>query len=226
MHYHKKTNDEMIRLVLESRKYQNWRKRVESYGNRILQLDVLSVVSRSPGTWYVAFLDCILLTPEGKRISRCLTLRGESVVVIPLLQCLDDNHFYTVMVEQRCICDGDLHTGFPAGNLEEGECLKEMACQELIEETGLEISPEELVKLSDGIILNSSLSDDLIYFYGFRKDVTIEWLNSIDNSTRGIHEEGEYIQVKVVSLVDCYKMSTTSTLIGLKLIEKAFCISI
>lgn len=226
MHPFNKPDSDMVPLVLESAKYRRWRQRVESYGNQILQLDVLSVVSRRPGTWYVAFLDCLLLTPEGNRITRCLTLRGESVVVVPVLRCIDDGQFYTVMAEQRCISDGGLHVGFPAGNVDDGESFRDMACQELMEEIGLEISPDELVELSDGITLNSSLSDDLIYFYGFRRDVTRVWLDSVDNRSSGLRVEGEYIRVRVFSLADCFKMSTTSTLIGSTLIERTFGISV
>ncbi|MBI4764786.1 MAG: NUDIX domain-containing protein [Deltaproteobacteria bacterium] len=221
-----KPGRDMIRLVLESAKYRRWCQRVKSHGNQIVQLDVLSVISRRPGTWYVAFLDCRLLTPEGKQITRCLTLRGESVVVVPVLRCIDNSQFYTVMAEQRCISDGGLHASFPAGNVDEGESFRVMACQELMEETGLEIYPDELVELSDGITLNSSLSDDLIYFYGFRRDVTRVWLDSVDNRSGGIHIEGEYIRVRVFPLADCFKMSTTSTLIGLALIERTFGISV
>ena len=220
---------ELTSLVFGSNKYRRWRRRVESHGNQILQLDILSVVSRSPGTWYVAFIDCLLLTPEGNRITRCITIRGESVVVVPLLRCIDDDQLYTVMVEQRCICDGALHIGFPAGNgddCEDDEDLRVMACQELMEETGLEISPDDLVGLSEGISLNSSLSDDLIYFYGFRRDVTRAWLDSVDNRSGGLSVEGEYIRVRVFSLADCFKMSTTSTLIGSTLIERTFGITV
>ena len=220
---------ELTRFVLGSNKYRRWRKRVESHGNQILRLDILSVVSRSPSTWYVAFLDCLMLTPEGNRITRCVTIRGESVVVVPLLRCIDDDQLYTVMVEQRCICDGALHIGFPAGNggdCEDGVDLRGMACLELMEETGLEIAPDDLVELSEGITLNSSLSDDLIYFYGFRRDVTRALLDSIDNRSSGLHIEGEYIRVRVFSLADCFKMSTTSTIIGSTLIEKTFGIAV
>ena len=217
---------ELTSLVLGSNKYRRWRKCVESHGNQILQLDILSVVSRGPGTWYAAFLDCLLLTLEGNRIRRCVTIRGQSVVVVPIFRCIDDNQLYTVMVEQRSICDGALHVGFPAGNGDDGENLRVTACQELMEETGLAVSPDDLVALCEGITLNSSLSDDLIYFYGFRSDVTRAWLDSIDNRSGGLHVEGEYIRVRVFSLADCFRMSTTSTLIGLRLIERTFGITV
>jgi len=213
-------DNELASMVLASSKYQRWRNLVESQGNKILQHDILSVISRTPGTWYVALIDCLLLTPEENIIKRCVTIRGESVVIVPILQCIDDSQLYTIMVEQRCICDGALHIGFPAGSTDEIANFRSMACQELREETGIEILPEELIELSEGISLNSSLSDDLIYFYAFRKDVTRTWLDSIDNSNSGIHGEGEYIKVKVLTLSDSFNMATPSTLIGESLVRK------
>jgi len=130
------------------------------------------------------------------------------------------------MVEQRCINDGSLCVTFPAGGVDNGENFRVMACQELKEETGLEISPDDMVELSKGITLNASLSDDLICFYGFRKDVNRTWLDSIDNRSGGLHAEGEHIRVRVFSLSDCFKMSTASTLIGLALIYRTFGITV
>ena len=213
-------DNELVSMVLASGKYQRWRNLVESQGNKILQHDILSVISRTPGTWYVALIDCLLLTPEENIIKRCVTLRGESVVIVPILQCIDDNQLYTIMVEQRCICDGALHIGFPAGSTDEMDNFRIMASQELREETGLEILPEELIELSEGISLNSSLSDDFIYFYAFRKDVTRAWLDSVDNSSRGIHGEGEYIRVRVFTLDDSLRMATPSTLIASTLVRR------
>lgn len=213
---------DLARLVLASAKYRRWRQRVESHGNKILRLDVLSVVSRRPGSWYVALLDCLLLTPEGNRITRCLTLRGESVVVVPLLQCVEDRRYYTLLVEQRCICDGDLHTAFPAGSVDDAEAFHLTACRELAEETGLQVAADELVALSGAINLNASLSDDNVYFYGFRKEVSRDWLDSTDNLKGGIQAEGEHLRVRVYPLTECLKMSTTSALIGLVLASRVF----
>lgn len=213
-------------MVLKSAKFRRWRQRVESHGNTILSVEVLSVISRRPGSWYAAFLDCVLLTPEGTRIARCLTLRGESVVIVPLLLCADDGAYYTLMVEQRCICDGGLHAGFPAGGVEEGTEVAAMACRELREETGLEVSPEDLVALTDGIVLNSSLSDDLVHFYGVRREVSRSWLDRFDNQNGGLGEEGEHLKIRVRSLADCSRMHTTSTLIGLTLLARTFGITV
>jgi ADP-ribose pyrophosphatase YjhB (NUDIX family) len=222
MHRLSPPDPDLVRLVLESSKYRRWQQRVESHGNRILNLDVLSVVSRRPGSWYVAFLDCLLLTPEGHYITRCMTLRGDSVVVVPALYCLDDGSYYTLLVEQRCISDGALHSAFPAGGVEGETSRQVMACQELLEETGLELVPEELVQLSGAITLNTSLSDDQVYFYGFRKEVSRRWLTELDNKSSGLHREGEYLKVQVRTLAECTALSTTSTLIGLTLVQRAF----
>ena len=64
-----------------------------------------------------------------------------------------------------------------------------------------------------------------MYFYGFRKEVGRNWLDAVDNRCAGLHLEGEHLRVQVRTLADCAQMYTTSTLIGLRLVEKVFGIS-
>ncbi len=213
----------MSDIVINSLRYRRWRRRVESNGNLIKKIDILSVVSRQPGTYYAAFLDCLLETPEGTEISRCITLRGESIVVIPVFRCADDKEIYTLMVEQRCICDGGMHTGFPAGNSDEDESdFTSMACSELREELGIEVDPKELVPLIDtGISISPSLTDDLVYLYYFSRKVSLEWLKAMDGRSTGCHREGEFLTIRLHKISDILMMPTISTLIAIPLLEKA-----
>ena len=213
----------MTELVLHSLKFKRWKERIESSGNHILKVDILSVVSRQAGSFYAAFLDCLLLTPEGTRIPRCVVLRGESVLVIPVLRCTDDDTLYTLMVEQRCICDGSMHVGFPAGNADEmGADFAAMACGEIKEELGLDVEPADLVPLGEeGVFINPSITDDLVRFYYFTREVSSEWLAGIDSRSTGCHGEGEFIRVRVRKISDAAGMKTTSSLVGLRLLERA-----
>lgn len=218
----------MSEIVLNSLKFRRWQQRVEANGTRILKIDILSVISRQPGTFYAAFLDCLMLTPEGAEIPRCIVIRGESVVIIPVFRCLDDGELYTLMVEQRCICDGGLHLGFPAGNADD---LKDdflaMACGELHEELGIEVLQDELIPLANcGVSINPSITDDLVYFYYFLRDVPLIWLQGMHSRSTGCHGDGEFIRLNLFKLSEIVMLPTSSTLIGLRLLEKELNISL
>lgn len=214
---------ELSQRVLKSRKFQDWQGRIETNGNRIKRLDILSVVSRGGSGYYAAFLDALLETPEGTEIPRCIVLRGESVLVIPVFRCREDGLLHTLMVEQRCICDGALHLGFPAGNAElNQDDLRLLACQEVEEELGIALAPEELIPISDTpISINASLTDDLVHFYYFLREVPFCWLREMEGRMTGCHSEGEFIKVKMLTLSEAVKLPTASTLIGLRLLEAA-----
>ena len=85
-------------LVLDSQLFYKWKRNLESNRVIIERLEILSVVSRDHKSFYAAMIDCDLLTPEGYRIPRCIILRGDSVVVIPVLHCFEDGEIYTLMV--------------------------------------------------------------------------------------------------------------------------------
>lgn len=219
------TNVHLAQRVLESRKFLDWKKRVEANGNRIKQVEVLSVVTRGGQGYYAAFIDSLLQTPEGTEIPRCLVIRGKSVLVIPVLRCREDGTLQTLMVEQRCICDGALHLGFPAGNAEQNhDDLRVVACQEVEEELGIAVAPRELQLLTDNpISINPSITDDLVHFYYFLREVPFSWLQGMEGKSTGCHSEGEHIQVRKLTLSEAVKLPTSSTLIGLHLLERQLC---
>lgn len=209
------------KMVFSSQKYLRWKERIENSGSVLEQVELLAVVSRLPGSWYAVFLDCRLRTPEGHLLPRCIAVRGESVAVIPVLTCIEDGVVYTLMVEQRSICDGDVHIGFPAGNGDESEGdLRAMACRELQEELELEVEPDELQPLFEqGVSINPSLTDDLVYFYYFERTVSSDWLHAMEGLNTGHQADGEFIKVRVLPIREAFCLPTASTLIGLRLLE-------
>ncbi|MDP6583156.1 MAG: hypothetical protein QF535_00770, partial [Anaerolineales bacterium] len=103
----------MFHPVFNNFKFKRWKHRVEANGNIIKNIDILATVSRNSSNFSLAFLDCLILTPEGVEIPRCIVIRGESIVVVPVLNCTEDNETYTLMVEQRRIFDGGYSKEFP-----------------------------------------------------------------------------------------------------------------
>lgn len=208
-------------LVLNSTKFQRWKQRVEANGIVIKKIEVLANISR--GQINTALLDCLLITPEGTEIPRFVFMGGDSVVIIPVLTCCEDNEVYTLMVNQRRIVDGDYSTEFPAGTVDLlQDDPRAMACQELREELSLTISHDELIPLTtDPVKEHPSLADGRAYFFYFTRKVPFSFLEEMDGIKTGCREDHEYISIKVVKMSEVVNCRTPSALIGIKLLERA-----
>lgn len=213
----------MSHSLLEHPKYRRWKNRVEANGSVFKKIDILSIISRDQGSFYGAFLDCLLLTPEGFEIPRCVVIRGESAVIVPVLKCRDDGEVYTLMVEQRRIVDGDYSQEFPAGTVDSRvEDSRAMACQEIQEELDLVVLPQELILLApEPVKISPDLTDDLAYFFYFEKEVSQKFLEEMEGRNTGCENDFEHIRVRVRKMSEVCDVFTASVLIGLKLLERA-----
>ena len=213
----------MSDIVLDNAHFQNWKRRLESNGVKIENLEVRSVISRDNASMYAAFLDCKIETPEKTSMPRCILIRGNSVVVIPVLTCLDDNEKYTMLVQQRRIVDGAFCLEFPGGMLDEGVLDGAgMAAQEVAEELDMEIRAEELRALnSRPLYACESILDETVSFFYFEKQVSKAFLDSVDGKSTGCHEDHEYINVKVKRLSELSDIPSFAIVTGMSLLEKA-----
>jgi len=208
--------------IFENPKILNWKQRIDNSGTRINDLTVIGSIVRNDTDYFGILLDCNILTPEGLNVPRCVLILGDSVVILPLLKCVDDGEYYTLMVEQRRIVDGEYALEFPSGciDLQENN-PKITACQELKEELQLNVSPDELMLLNDSPIkANPSFCGDIAYFYYFVRDVSQTFLEELDGRSTGNHEDKEFIIVRVVKMSNVVGASTLSALIGIKLLER------
>ena len=217
------SNKTLQKLVLKSNLFLKWKKRIDSNGVIIVNLQVLSVVSRNDNSFYAAMIDCEILTPEGNRLPRCIVLRGDTVVVIPVLYCSEDGEIYTLMVSQRRIIDGGLSLEFPAGMLDTNiENPIDMAVKEVIEEIGIHVEKKELRLLTQTPLkVCESLMDEFVNFFYFERHVSREFLNNIDGNKTGCQEDKEFLQVKVINLKNVSKNNSFASFVAINLLERA-----
>lgn len=209
-------------LVFNSPKFIKWEQKIKQSGTVIEDIDILGVISRDQKNLFGVFLDCIFVTPEAQRFKRCIFIRGESVVVVPVLKCIDDGETYTLLVEQWRPVDGLLISEFPGGMLD--DMIDEpcsVAVREIQEELSLDVTSDDLVLLSEEPIrLCTSTMDEVTYYYSFTKEVSKEYINDLNNKRTGLHDEDEYIIVKAVKMDMVMEFANANTIIGLKLLEK------
>jgi hypothetical protein len=101
-------------LLCKAVHINDWKKDVEYTGTLISKIEILSVVTRAPEKIFSIFIDTGMITLEGERVSRCMLIRGKSVVIVPVIHC-DIGDIYTLIVKQRRPVDGAFVTEFPGG---------------------------------------------------------------------------------------------------------------
>lgn len=205
-------------LVRNSKKYKNWRSEIERSGCEILSEEILYVLQRNKTSFYTSLIDCTLLTPEKQKINRSLLLRGRGVVVIPLLIC--DGEITIPMVKQRRIVDGDFSYEFPSGGIDESSDILKVAAQEAWEETGLEVNPKELISLFPRPIkVCESMFDEIVYWYAFKREVSKEYLSSLQGKTTGCAADQEHIYLELKKPSEIYAIGSFQCLVGLQLLQ-------
>jgi 8-oxo-dGTP pyrophosphatase MutT (NUDIX family) len=215
-------NSKLLRLVLNSPKFQNWKKSVEKSGTVISELNILSQISRNKDEIFSIFLDCVMVTPEGNMTPRCMLLRGNSVIIIPIIYC-DDGELYTLMIKQRRPIDGEYMTEFPGGLLDNGDELPvRIAAQEVNEELGFDIPEDEIISLNNKpLSVCSGILDEKVHFFFFKRNMSKLELTQIHNKKSGQNDDGEFLNIQCVNMKDVSKLDNFSALVGIKLIEKA-----
>ena len=212
----------MSHLVFDSPKFKNWKRNLESSGITIEQIEVFGKISRNGTSLFTALLDCQLRTHEGITIPRCVVLRGDGAIAIPVLNCVEDQTIYTLMVQQRREVDGRISTEFPAGTVE--PTMEEpltVAVQELEEELGMVVLAEELQLLNPYPLKpDPSILSAIYHYFYFEREVTKAFLNKMDGRETGCHEDHEYMRVKVQKMSEVSQTNqSTFSLAGLKLLE-------
>jgi 8-oxo-dGTP pyrophosphatase MutT (NUDIX family) len=204
-------------LVRRSACYLAWRQRIAASGCRIVQEQICHVVQRTVSSYYLALLDCRIETPEGEILPRCIVLRGAAVGIIPLLRC--EHEWWTVLVRQRRIIDGEFSAEFPSGGVNADATPRHAALQEVHEELGLVLADDELVPLNEAPLkVCESLSDETVHWFAFQRSVDRRQLAQLDGSVAGDRGAGESIVLRVVKLEQLRDATNFQVLTGLQVL--------
>lgn len=212
-------NEDDIRALVEDNwKYRTWKAQIIESGCEILDEKIRCVAQRDAQSFYSAMIDFTLMTPEKNTLSRCLVLRGPSVVIIPILVC--DSVIKTVMVRQRRIVNGNFSLEFPSGGIGSDGNPKLAAINESWEELGIKLSIRELVQLTDRpLVVCDSIMDEVVHWFYFKREVSKKFLSNLNCAKTGQVENQEYISLEVMSFSEIIKANNFQTLVGLQLLQ-------
>lgn len=148
-----------------------------------------------------------LIHPNGRPLPGVVVLRGPTVGMLVVLECIEDaNHKYVVLVQQPRVAAAQISSvELPAGMLDDGT-FTGIAAKELEEECGLSIKESDLEDLTacenhtEGILLSPGLLDESIKLYLYTKQMKKSDILELNGKLTGSAAENENITLKLVQL--------------------------
>jgi 8-oxo-dGTP pyrophosphatase MutT (NUDIX family) len=208
-------------IIFNSKIFKKWRKKFNPVDAIITSIDLKFVISRTIKTFYLAVLD-VNLKKKNTDISfpRCLILRGDTVIIVPILKCKDDGQIYTILVEQFRIIDGGLSLEFPAGMIDYDIGPKASAIIECKEELNIDINDQDLIPLSNSPFkVCESLMDENVYVYGIKFEMKKDHIYKYDGLKTGDIKQNEFITLKVLKFSEVEKIKSFSTYVAYNLVK-------
>lgn len=192
----------------EAHKFKTWKKNLENNGLEIHKVEEKHTRHRYNGEILFSTLLLDATTPEGDKIPPICFLKGEVVCILMVL--IDDltSEKYLILVKQRRIAEGGYTYEHPAGMVDNTKSPSEIAVQEVKEETGLEITENNLINLSPSkrLFPSTGTSDEAMYFFACELKMSKAKIESYNNREMGTEYEFERITTHVVPFTEGHKM--------------------
>ncbi len=184
-------------MFFKTKLYLNWARRVTAAGTTIVSAKLLGISkANNPARIFCALVQVRLKAKDGIEYERTLTLRGDSVVIIPICSV---KPFEFVLVEQFRPGSGEFSCEFPAGARHDSELPLSAAVRELYEETGLKVNPDSVEKLSAlPLVVCESAFDETAHWYYVQVDR--EAVETNLKVMHGDYNDGERITITIKSL--------------------------
>lgn len=144
-----------------------------------------------------------VIHPNGNPIPGVVVLRGGTVGILVILECLEDsNEKYVVLVQQPRVPVAEVSlTELPAGMIDDGT-FTGSAARELEEECGFKIHRSDLLDLTanhaEGVLLSPGLVDETIKLYSYTKKMDRQEIHKLNGKITGSRQENENITLKLV----------------------------
>jgi hypothetical protein len=204
-------------------KVKVWKDNIEKSGCVLNGLEPLHLIHTSKKELLFALCKADITMPQGGNLPPILLIRGNVVVIVPLVKNRDTGEEKFITVIQHRIGNGMAGVEFPAGMLDRNtEDPAAVAVEEFVEETGVPISRADLFSLSDRLLYSSpGLQDEAVSFFGCRLEMGDSEFRGIEGRKTGKISEGESIKVSLKTGEEIEKLTTSAqVLLGLMLFEK------
>jgi ADP-sugar diphosphatase len=198
----------MKETLEQSHKFNLWKKNILSNGLKINNIEEVYSRHRYNGEVLFSLLMLDATTPEGDKIPPICFLKGEVVCVAIILIDEQTSEKYLLLVKQRRISEGGYTFEHPAGMVDGTVSPLDIAVQEVKEETGIIITPADLINLSPEkrLFPSTGTSDEAMYFYYCEITLPKDKIASFENKEMGTEYEFERISTHVYPFIEGHKL--------------------
>jgi len=202
-----------------------WEKSLASAGCVLEAVELLQGLRKRDGSLLFALLRVAGRNAEGHPLLPYVLIQGPAVLVVPAITIAETGEEKFLMANQCRMGHGRYSLEFPAGMLDEKvDDPGEIAVHELEEEVGLKIRREELIPLNDKPYYPSpGLSDEGIWFFAYRRTLSLSDGEALQGKALGVAAEGEHIGVELLSREDIIpRLDSMQSILALSLYDGRF----
>ncbi len=196
----------------DSLKYQQWSETLKKNGVDLRNVEELSLTRKPNGEIIFAKLKIDAYSPSGEKILPIVLLRGHFVSVLTCLISKETGKKYLLLVKQFRVANGAISYEHPAGMCDNENNPLKVAVKEVKEETGLEITADQLVQLNDKLLYSSAgLLDEGGYFYYCEISLSEKEIQAFQDKIAGAENENEFIQTHIAPIDEALPLMNSIT---------------
>ena len=197
----------MSHSLESAHKYQLWLSNLRKHGLTVHGVEEVYTKFKGDGDLLFGLTLLDASTPEGDKVPPICFLKGEVVSVLIVLKEAESGQEFALLVRQRRICNGGMIYETVAGMVDGTDAPHAVAVRETEEETGLTITPEQLIPLNkEPHYVSTGTSDEAMYFYFCKLTLSRTEIQSYHQQHTGLDSEYERIITAVVPLMDSLKL--------------------
>jgi 8-oxo-dGTP pyrophosphatase MutT (NUDIX family) len=207
---------------LEEPKVKAWMENIVRQGCTINRFEPLQLIHKKNGELLFALCKTDISTADRGTLPSIIMIRGNAVVIVPLIKNIDTKEERFLMVMQHRVGSGALELEFPAGMLDTNiNDPAAVAIEEVREETGLTIQKSDLFRLSPTLLYSSpGLHDEGVNYFGCIIELPQEIYATLEGTIAGAEKENEKTRVTLKTKSEIFQeASGAQVLLALYLFE-------
>lgn len=194
-----------------SLKYQQWENLLRKNDVDLKDMQELSTIRKKNGEVLFSMVKIDAVGANGEPLLPIALIRGHFVGVLVSLIEQETGEEYFLMVSQRRVASGAYMIEHPAGMVDSTTDPYDVAVAEVSEETGVQISKDQLILLNEKVLYSSpGLIDEGGYFFAVRLELGKEEIQKLDDNSQGHGTEGEFIQTYIMKREEIMQKSVVA----------------